>query len=187
MSSLHPDDRLGSVTDELTAAIELPTGARAALLEAPTTVSPESTTDRLRRAYGTAKYEVRHPENHKQLVRFLCVGASGYVVNLATFYICIHLLHFADVPSLAIAFLIGSTNNFWWNRHWTFGATEDHPVGQAMRFFAVSTLVFFFATGIYVLIVQGFGFHSKVTADGIAWIIATPISFLVQKLWSFKA
>ena len=140
-----------------------------------------------RRRYESLKYEVRHPENHKQLVRFLCVGASGYFVNLFTFFIFIHVLTAPEVPSLVVAFLVGSTNNFWWNRHWTFDAKEDHPAGQAMRFFAVSTLVFFFATGIYALIVHVIGFHSKVTADGIAWIIATPLSFLAQKLWSFKA
>jgi putative flippase GtrA len=27
----------------------------------------------------------------------------------------------------------------------------------------------------------------KVPADAAAWIIVTPVSFVVQKLWSFKA
>jgi putative flippase GtrA len=173
MRSLHPVDKLGAVNDDLTTTLELPASARAM--------------DRARLAYRKGMYEVRHPENHKQAVRFLCVGASGYFVNLVCFFVCIHWLKISDGISLVTAFLIGSANNFWWNRHWTFVAKEEHPGRQAVRFFAVSTLVFLFATGIYTLIVHGFGFGSKVTADGIAWIIATPVSFVAQKLWSFKA
>ena len=30
------------------------------------------------------------------------------------------------------------TNNFAWNRHWTFGAGDGHAGFQAARFFAVS-------------------------------------------------
>jgi putative flippase GtrA len=161
------------VPDELTTTLELPACAQAL--------------SRAERAYRRFAYEVRHPENHKQLVRFLCVGVSGYVVNLATFALCIHGLKLADAPSLIIAFLVGSTNNFVWNRHWTFAAKEEHPFRQGLRFFAVSTLVFFFATGIYDVLVHGVGIHEKVMADGIAWVIATPLSFVVQKLWSFKA
>lgn len=173
MTSLHPVDKLDDVTDELTTTLELPASARAM--------------GRARLAYRRGMYELRHPENHKQAVRFLCVGASGYFVNLIFFFVFIHWLGASDGISLVAAFLLGSANNFWWNRHWTFVAKEQHAGRQAVRFFAVSTLVFLFATGIYTLIVHGFGFGSKVTADGIAWIIATPISFLAQKLWSFKA
>jgi putative flippase GtrA len=153
-------------------------------LELPVTAGAAS---RARSAYESLRYEVRHPENHKQLVRFLCVGISGYFVNLATFALCIHVFGVSDTPSLVIAFLVGSSNNFIWNRHWTFGAREEHPFRQGVRFFAVSTLVFFFATGIYALLVHGVGINQKVMSDGIAWVIATPLSFVVQKLWSFKA
>lgn len=159
--------------DDMTSMLELPSSARAA--------------SRGRSAYRRFAYEVRHPENHKQLVRFLCVGASGYFVNLILFYIMIHGVHAADNVSFVLAAVIASTNNFFWNRHWTFGAKEDHPVGQAMRFFFVSLLVLLFATGIYHLLVGPVGISWKVAADGIAWIIATPLSFIVQKLWSFKA
>lgn len=159
--------------DEITSMLELPPSARAL--------------SRIRSAYRRFAYEVRHPENHKQLVRFLCVGASGYVVNLALFYILIHGLHWADTVSFVLAAVIASTNNFFWNRHWTFGAKEDHPAGQAVRFFLVSLLVLLFATGIYHVLVDSVGISWKVAADGIAWIIATPLSFVIQKLWSFKA
>ncbi len=158
--------------DELTTTLELPASAQAV--------------SRVRSAYTRCAYEVRHPENHKQLMRFLCVGVSGYIVNVAMFAVCIHLLGLSDAPSLVIGFLFGCTNNFFWNRHWTFSAKAEHAFRQGLRFFAVSALVFFFATGIYDLL-RASGVDQKVLADGISWVIATPLSFVFQKLWSFKA
>ena len=129
---------------------------------------------------------VRKGQNWMQLVRFCGVGASGYAVNLITFAILVHLVGMTYWVASPIAYLVATCNNFFWNRHWTFSAKEDHPLGQAVRFFLVSLVVLLFATGIYRLLVTA-GLDKKVVADGIAWIIATPLSFIVQKLWSFKA
>ncbi len=156
----------------MTSMLELPPSARALA--------------RLRSAYRRFSYEVRHPENHKQLIRFLCVGASGYAVNLVAFYILVHPFSAADTLAFVLAALIASTSNFFWNRHWTFRAKQEHPGRQAVRFFFVSFLVLLFATGIYRLLVDA-GISQHTVADGSAWIIATPVSFIVQKLWSFKA
>jgi putative flippase GtrA len=141
---------------------------------------------RARSAYTRCVYEVRHPENHRQLVRFLCVGASGYVINLALFSLFFKVLGVADAVAFVAAALLAATSNFFWNRHWTFDAKEDHPVGQAVRFYLVSLVVLLFASGIYALLVH-LGLKQKIAADGIAWIVATPLSFAAQKLWSFKA
>jgi putative flippase GtrA len=160
------------VSDEMTSMLELPPSARAL--------------SRVRSAYQRFSYEVRHPENHKQLVRFLCVGASGYIVNLVSFFILVHPLSSPDTLAFVLAAVVASTNNFFWNRHWTFKAKHDHAGRQAARFFLVSAVVLLLSLGIYRLLV-GAGISQHTMADGIAWIIATPISFVVQKLWSFKA
>ncbi len=160
------------MSDEMMSTLELPASARAL--------------SRGRSAYRRFAYEVRHPENHKQAVRFLCVGASGYFINLAVFAFLIHVVYAPDQVAFVLAAVTASTSNFIWNRHWTFSAKEAHPFGQAVRFFSVSFLVMLAAAGIYAGLVA-LGLSWKVVADGLAWIIATPISFLAQKLWSFKA
>jgi putative flippase GtrA len=157
----------------MTSMLELPPSARAL--------------SRVRSAYQRFSYEVRHPENHKQLVRFLCVGASGFAVNVVAFFVLIHAFGSPDKVWFVMAAFIGATNNFFWNRHWTFGAKQDHPGWQAVRFYLVTAVVTVFATVMYQLLVHQVGLSMKTAADGIAWIIATPLSFVVQKLWSFKA
>jgi dolichol-phosphate mannosyltransferase len=132
------------------------------------------------------RHGVRRSHNWLQLVRFLTVGASGYVVNLAVFAGCVHLLGIDYRVASVIAFVVSVTNNFWLNRHWTFDAKHAHPVDQGARFFAISVLVYGFTYVVLVALVSGAG-TPKVVAQAIAIVAGTPLSFLGQKLWSFRA
>ncbi len=149
------------MSDELTTTVELPFRVR-------------------------VRHGVRRTHNWLQLVRFAAVGASGYVVNLAVFAACVHLLGIDYRVSAVLAFVVSVVNNFWLNRHWTFDAKQDHPMLQAIRFFAVSLLAFGFTYMVLVALVSGAGM-TKVVAQAIAIASGTPLSFLGQKLWSFRA
>jgi putative flippase GtrA len=129
---------------------------------------------------------VRHPKNWLQLVRFAAVGASGYVVNLAVFAACVHLFGIDYRVAAVIAFVVSVINNFWWNRHWTFDARHDHALFQGARFFLVSLVAFGFTYVVLIALVSDAGMN-KVLAQAIAIVTGTPLSFLGQKLWSFRA
>lgn len=130
------------------------------------------------------RHGVRRPHNWFQLVRFACVGASGYVVNLAVFAACVHLLSIDYRVAAFLAFLVAVTNNFIWNRHWTFDARQGHAGHQSVRFFAVSLAAFCFNLVALLLLVSVLGLP-EVPAQAIAIVIATPVSFAGNKLWSF--
>jgi dolichol-phosphate mannosyltransferase len=85
-----------------------------------------------------------------------------------------------------VAFIVSVVNNFWWNRHWTFDAKHDHPMFQGARFFAVSLVAFAFTYVVLILLVGGVGLP-KVVGQAIAITTGTPLSFVGQKLWSFRA
>jgi dolichol-phosphate mannosyltransferase len=57
---------------------------------------------------------------------------------------------------------------------------------QGARFFAVSLVAFGFQYVMLLALVSGPGV-AKVVAQAIAIVAATPLSFLGQKLWSFRA
>ena len=83
---------------------------------------------------------LRAPHNWLQLARFCAVGASGYAINLAVYTA---LLKWADLHYLGAAFfsfLVAVTNNYWWNRHWTFRGQKGHFAYQGMRFAVVSAV-----------------------------------------------
>ena len=129
---------------------------------------------------------VRQPQNWLQLGRFVAVGASGYIVNLAVFAACVHLLAINYKLAAVVSFAVSVANNFWWNRHWTFMSAKaaTHPVRQGVRFFAVSLVTFGFSYVVLVSLVDGAGM-AKVIAQAISIAAATPLSFIGQKLWSF--
>ena len=129
---------------------------------------------------------IRKGKNWMQLVRFGAVGASGYAVNLISFAVLVHLLGVTYWVASPIAYLLGTANNFYWNRRWTFShAREAHPVHQAWKFFAVSLLSFGVNYGVLITLVKTTGME-QVLAQAIANAVGMPVNFLGQKLWSFK-
>jgi putative flippase GtrA len=126
---------------------------------------------------------LRARRNWVQLAKFCTVGAVGYLVNLAVYD---GLLH-AGVHYLAAAtcsFLVAVTSNYTWNRLWTFREHRAGVAAQAMRFFLVSlgalaaNLVV-----LQVLIALGLG---KLGGQAIAIVLVMPLSFLGNRLWSFR-
>jgi putative flippase GtrA len=157
--------------EDLSTTLEMPLGARVR--------------NRVRHTHVRVRHGVRHPENWLQLLRFGAVGASGFVVNVAAFWVCVHALSVDYRLASVIAWFTAVMNNFWLNRHWTFSAKECHPGQQAVRFLAVSLVAFGFQ---YFVLVQLVGTGlDKVIAQALSVIAAMPVNFIGQKLWTFKA
>lgn len=127
---------------------------------------------------------VRKPRNWMQLLKFGFVGASGYVVNLAVFAL---LVHFADLHHIAAAigaFVVAVTNNFWWNRHWTFAAGDGHAGFQAARFLVVSLFGLVINLVLLELFISSFD-TPELAAQALAVALVTPVNFIGNKLWTF--
>ena len=130
---------------------------------------------------------LRKPANWMQLMRFAAVGASGYVVNLVVFTVLVHGAAVDYKLAAVAAFVVALTNNFVWNRSWTFSdASGGHAGFQAARFCVVSLVAFGFNLVVLFALVEGAGVE-KVLAQAIAIAAATPLNFLGNKLWSFRA
>jgi putative flippase GtrA len=171
------------VADELTTTVELPSRGRVRPGEPERLLRVRHC---VRDGRVRVRVGVRQARNWLQLIRFAAVGASGYVINLAVFAACVHVLAIDYRLAFVVAFVISVVNNFWWNRHWTFDAKHEHPIFQGTRFFAVSLLAQAFAYAVLVALVDGAGL-AKVVAEAVAVATATPLSFVGQKLWSFRA
>ncbi|MFL6005302.1 MAG: GtrA family protein [Gaiellaceae bacterium] len=126
---------------------------------------------------------LRAPHNWLQLARFCLVGVSGYAVNLAVYTL---LLRGAGVHYLAAAtcsFFVAVTNNYVWNRVWTFRHQRGHFAYQGARFLVVA-LVALVANLVVLRVLVGFGV-GKILAQAIAIVLVTPLNFVGNKLWSF--
>ena len=134
-------------------------------------------------ARARATSALRRPHNWVQLAKFCVVGASGYAVNLAVFALLVSWGQHYTVAA-ACSFLVAVTNNYTWNRLWTFRGQRGHIAYQGLRFLLVALL----ALGaneviLTALVAAGMG---EVLAQAIAIALVTPINFVGNKLWSFR-
>ena len=143
----------------------------------------EATSSRASALTDAATIALRRPANWLQLAKFCAVGASGYVVNLAVYATLLAL----DVNYLLAAvcsFLVAVTNNYVWNRAWTFRRHRGHLVFQGFRFLLVS-MVALAANLVFLSALVALGVP-KLPAQAIAIVLVTPWNFVANKLWSFR-
>jgi len=129
-------------------------------------------------------HALRQRHNWEQLVKFCVVGVAGYVVNLGVY---VALLDGANLHYRLAAtgsFLVAVTNNYLWNRLWTFRHRRGHFAYQGLRFLVVSVIVYVANLGILTTLVElGSG---KIVSQAIAIVLVTPFNFIGNKLWSFR-
>jgi dolichol-phosphate mannosyltransferase len=139
------------------------------------------------RLHTRVRHGMTRPHNWFQLIKFCIVGGSGFVVNVSVFFVTNNLMGIHHIPAATIAFVVALFNNFWWNRHWTFGGhgARDHHAGfQAARFFTVSVAAFLVALGILQLLVTTTSIPATL-AQAISIVAATPLNFVGNKMWTF--
>jgi putative flippase GtrA len=121
-----------------------------------------------------------------QFARFAAVGASGYVLNLGVFALAVHGLEVHYRVAAVLGFLVAVTSNFLLNRHWTFVGHGGRGTHQAARFLTVSVAAFLVGLVLLSVLVGGLGVPS-VLAQAISIVAATPLSFVVNRRWTFAA
>jgi putative flippase GtrA len=119
-----------------------------------------------------------------QLARFAAVGASGYVVNLVVFALAFSVAGLDHRVAATAAFLVAVTNNFTWNRIWTFRRPDGRISHQAARFLAVS--VAGFALNLVLLEVLVAAGAPELGAQATAVALVMPFNFLLNRRWTFK-
>jgi putative flippase GtrA len=127
---------------------------------------------------------LRRPENWIELLKFSVVGASGYFVNLAVYVALLDGAGLHYLPAAVCSFAVAVTNNYAWNRHWTFRNHRGHLYYQGLRFLVVSVIALGLNLGLLRGLV-GLG-AGKIVAQAIAIVLVTPFSFGANKLWSFR-
>ena len=122
----------------------------------------------------------------RQLVKFGLVGATGFAINVGVFAFCLRALDVHYRIAYVIAFAVAVTNNFVWNRIWTFRHQRDgsHVAMQGARFFAVSLASA--SAGFVLLELFVRAGLPKIPGEMLAVALVVPISFLGNKHWSFR-
>jgi putative flippase GtrA len=148
-------------------------------------VTVESSEVQIARGLSAARVRagLRKRKNWEQLVKFSVVGATGYVVNLGVYWLLLDVVGLHYISAAVGSFVVAVTNNYTWNRHWTFRAQRGGVAYQGMRFLVVSTAALLAnLLVLQILVSLGVG---ELIAQAIAIVLVTPVNFVGNKLWSF--
>ena len=135
-------------------------------------------------ALARTRGALRRRHNWLQLAKFCAVGASGYVVNLVVFSLLVHGFGIHYLVAATCSFLVAVTNNYAWNRLWTFRGQRGHVAYQGLRFLVVSTCAL--AANLLILHVLVRIGLAEVPAQALAIVLVTPLNFVGNKVWSFR-
>jgi putative flippase GtrA len=131
-----------------------------------------------------ATHALRQRHNWAQLAKFCAVGVSGYAVNLAVYTALLDGANLDYRLAATGSFVVAVTNNYLWNRLWTFRHARGHFGFQGLRFFVVALLAYLGNLVILTLLVEaGIG---EIVSQAIAIVLVTPANFVGNKLWSFR-
>lgn len=75
-----------------------------------------------------------------KLIKFCVVGFSGMIVDFGLTWLCKEKLKFNKYVSNSIGFIVAATNNYIWNRLWTFGSVSQEISREYLSFILISAV-----------------------------------------------
>ncbi|MFX0170582.1 MAG: GtrA family protein [Candidatus Hodarchaeota archaeon] len=109
-----------------------------------------------------------------RIVKFFIVGSTGTLITLSLLYSLTEFLGLWYPVSLAIGWMVGFLNNFFWNRKWTFEVGTG-KVYKQMSIYLICTLVALGTNEIITIFLTEIGriwyFLSSVIGTGFSTLI----------------
>ena len=119
-----------------------------------------------------------------KFLKFCVVGVTGTIIDFGLTWICKEKLKIHKFLANAIGFVVAATNNYFLNRWWTWGSTNEQVGVEYTKFFAVSLIGLGLNTLILYLlnekIKMNFWF-SKIFATGVVMVW----NFLANHFFTF--
>jgi len=134
-------------------------------------------------------YEHRKPWLAKY-IKFAFIGGIGTLINLAVFWASMDLFFVEYLWAAGLAFVIADTNNYIWNRWWTFRSKEKVHF-QYVQFLTVSVIGLALNIVLLWLIVETLGIGEDranpflVAAQLTAIFIVSIFNFFANSMWTF--
>ncbi len=121
----------------------------------------------------------------RQFLKFSLVGASGAVIDLGVLYLLVQFFWVWYIAAATISFLLAVTNNFLWNKFWTFRDPSRRYGRQYTQFLVVSTVGLGLNNVILFLLVEGLGLW-YMWAKVFAIVVVLAWNFTANKYWTFR-
>ncbi len=121
--------------------------------------------------------------------RFALIGAIGYGINLLVYTGLIHS-EVIYLVAACFAFLLANLTNYTLNRKFTFDLPVKAPlklwVKSWLQFLSIGLIALVFNLAILATLVELFKVGA-ITAQALAIILATPMNYVGNRLWTFRS
>lgn len=119
-----------------------------------------------------------------QPIKFIIVGAGGYLVNLGVFAV-LHEAGVNYVVNSIISYFIANALMYLGNRYFTFRLGHEGFWSAYLRYMIVGAVVAGLNAAILAALVQGTGVDSRIGV-AISLLLITPVAFVLFKRWTFR-
>ncbi len=121
-----------------------------------------------------------------RFIRFGIVGCSGMIVDFGVTWLCKEKLRWNKYLSNSLGFVLAATNNYVWNRLWTFESESEAVVREYLSFVVIATIGLALNNLIVYLLHERLHLHfylSKLIAVGCV----TLWNFSMNYVFTFRA
>ncbi len=148
---------------------------------------------------------IKDPVERIRFLRFALVGTIGALVDFATFNLLVKLLPIDPVLANVVSFTVAVTNNFIWNRYWTYPDSRSKPLSRQLVEFGIvnilgvgiRTPVFAFLSITLINVFLGLEFLQSIPrlspeflgnnlALAVAIVIVMFWNFFVNRYWTYN-
>lgn len=112
-----------------------------------------------------------------KLVKFCVVGFSGMIVDFGVTWLCKEKLRWNKYLSNSLGFILAASNNYLWNRLWTFSSVDSNITRQWGSFLLISAI----GLGLNNLII--YLLHGKLHLN---FYLSKIIAIVCVTLWNFS-
>jgi putative flippase GtrA len=122
------------------------------------------------------------PVSRTQIIKFCGVGILNTIVGYGAFFLFVNYLYY--LVALLIAHIIGVIHSYLWNKYWVFKIKKFN----LMEFikFNVLYIVVFIVNAVALFVCVDIIYVDPKLAQLMLLPLITGISFIGQKLWTFK-
>lgn len=139
----------------------------------------------LTQMHNLAKVPWNRSHPFGQIIRYGIVVGFGYLLAIAV-YTGELAIGIAPYLALGIAFVLNAIFNFVLIRTWAFPPSGRSAQSDLSRFCLVAVASFVVNYASFAVLYSGIGIAAT-TSQRLAIIIAAPVTFLANRLWSFRA
>lgn len=119
-----------------------------------------------------------------KLAKYALVGGMNTGVDFGVFCALVYGVGAASAWAQPISYGAGLLNSYFLNRKWTFKATGDRHLGDAVRFVVVNAVSFGAATGT-LLALEAAGWEPVLAKCGSVFV-ALAVNYAGYRLWVFR-